>query len=75
MVALLGDFVSTVVNWIRGLDPSLRGIIVTFALAICFFAFAKCINVGKNHTERPVKWVYLGLSIIAFCVALLFCTV
>ena len=75
MLALLGDFISGVTNWIRGLDTSIRSIIILGALVLSIFLFARCINVGKNHSEKPVKWVYFGISIILFGVAIVFAVV
>ena len=72
MIALLANFFDTVINWVRGLDTSIRGTIIMVALIACFLLLARSINVGKNHTDRPVKWVCLGFSILFFGVAIFF---
>ena len=73
MTALLANAFDTVINWIRGLNPSIRGTIILAAFLISFVLLAKSINIGKNHTDRPIKWVYFGFSIIFFGVAIFFC--
>ena len=72
MIALLANVFDTVINWARSLSPSIRGIIIMVALILCFFLLARSINVGKNHTDRPIKWVCFGFSIIFFAVAIFF---
>lgn len=64
--ALMLSIFDPLINWLRSLSTSVKGIIILSALVLSFFCFIKCINTGKNHTERPIKWVMLGLGIIIF---------
>lgn len=57
------------INWLRSLGPSIRGIIILVALVLSFWCIARCISVEKNHADRPVKWLKLGLGIIFFGIA------
>ncbi len=67
---LLGIF-DPLLNWLRSLNPTIKTIILLVALVLTFLCVAKCINVGKNHAERPIKWLMLGLAIICFGIAAL----
>lgn len=69
---LLMGFFDPLLNWIRGLDTWLKGTIILVAVLMSFLCFAKCINVGKNHADRPIKWVMLGLCVLFMAVAVLF---
>ncbi len=68
---LMGIF-DPLFNWIREIDPWLKGVIIFVAVMMSFLCLAKCINVGKNHTERPVKWVMLGMCVLFMAIAILF---
>ncbi len=75
MLAILSSFMGPIYNWIRGLDSSIKGIIILSCLLLSFLLLAKSINLGKNHTQKPIKWVCFGFSLILFGVAILFVTV
>ena len=68
--ALLLSIFDPLINWVRSLSSTIKGIIILVALVIAFLCVAKCINVGKNHTERPIKWLILGVGIICFAIAI-----
>ncbi len=71
-IGVLLSIFDPLLNWIRTLGQPVRGTVILCAVVLGFVCFARCINVGKNHAERPVKWVMLGLSIIFFGVAVVF---
>ena len=74
-IALLGDVFVTITNWMRGISPWVKGVIISVCVIMCFFLFAKAINVGKNHQDKPIKWLYFVLSFVFMGVAILFAVV
>lgn len=70
MISLLGDFWSSLINGIRSMDSSLRGMIMLALVMLTFFFLALSINKGKNQAEHPMKWGYFVLSIVCFTIAI-----
>jgi len=67
---MMGIF-DPLLNWIRSFSQLTKGIILLVALMLSLLCLAKCINVGKNHTERPIKWVMFGLCVLFMGIAIL----
>lgn len=67
---MLGLF-DPLLNWIRSFSQMTKGIIILVALMLSFFCLAKTLNVGKNHTERPIKWLMFGLCLVFMGIAIL----
>lgn len=70
MISLLGNFWDSLINGIRNLDGTLRGLIMLGLVMLTFFFLALSINKGKNHAEHPIKWGFLILSIVCFVFAI-----
>ncbi|MBQ7977164.1 MAG: hypothetical protein IJ301_00995 [Clostridia bacterium] len=72
MISMMGDFFSSLINSIRTMDDTLRGVIMLGLVLFSFFFLALSINKGKNHQEKPMKWGFFILAIVCFAVAVVF---
>ena len=67
---MLGLF-DPLLNWIRSFSQMTKGIILLVALMLSFLCLAKTFNVGKNHAERPIRWLMFGLCLVFMGIAVL----
>lgn len=70
MLNLVCDVWNSWLNAIRMMDETLKGFIVLALVLLTFLFLALSINKGKNHMERPIKWVYFVFCFICFGVAI-----
>ncbi|MBR4270565.1 MAG: hypothetical protein IKQ31_02695 [Clostridia bacterium] len=59
MISLLCSFVDDIVNHVREIPTSTRIIIEVFILVLLVSCIAFAINLGKNHAEKPIKWIFI----------------
>ncbi len=70
MFSLMCDIWNSWLNAIRMLDEGLKGCLCLVLVLLTFLFLALSINKGKNHMERPIKWVYFVFCFICFGIAI-----
>ena len=75
MISLMATLWNTIINGVRTMDGTLRGVIILALLLFTFFFMALSINKGKDHDKKPMKWGYFILAVILFGLAIFFAVV
>ena len=70
MISLMCDVWNSFLNTIRMISPTVKGFIILGLILLTFLFLALSINKGKNHMEKPIKWVYFVFCFIFFGVAI-----